>query len=90
MYAACQDPDIQRWTTVPSPYGRQHAEEFAGRTAPELWRAGSNFVFGIRPRDGGPLLGSVNAHGGSGLWEVGYWTVREHRAAASRRRPCGP
>lgn len=26
--AACQDPDIQRWTTVPVPYTRAHAEDF--------------------------------------------------------------
>jgi len=26
--AACQDPDIQRWTRVPVPYERAHAEAF--------------------------------------------------------------
>lgn len=26
--AACQDPDIQRWTSVPVPYTRAHAEDF--------------------------------------------------------------
>lgn len=28
IYAACQDPEIPRWTTVPSPYTREHAEGF--------------------------------------------------------------
>ena len=29
--AACQDPDIQRWTSVPAPYRLEHAEFFVGR-----------------------------------------------------------
>lgn len=79
VYAACQDPDIQRWTTVPSPYERQHAEHFVERIVPDLWRAGTNFVFAVEPVAGGPLLASINVHSQSGVWEVGYWTVREHR-----------
>jgi len=26
--AACQDPEVPRWTTVPSPYTRKNAVEF--------------------------------------------------------------
>ena len=28
VVAACQDPDIAYWTVVPSPYFREHAEQF--------------------------------------------------------------
>lgn len=28
IFLACQDPEIQAWTTVPSPYEREHAEGF--------------------------------------------------------------
>ncbi|MFD3523813.1 GNAT family N-acetyltransferase [Streptomyces sp. NPDC058653] len=79
VYAACQDPDIQRWTTIPSPYERQHAVDFIERMVPEMLRAGTNFVFAVEPVGGGPLLASVNAHSQTGVWEVGFWTVREHR-----------
>ncbi|GGK24447.1 acetyltransferase [Streptomyces camponoticapitis] len=79
VHAACQDPDIQRWTTIPSPYGRQHAEHFVERVVPDMWRAGTNFVFAVEPVGGGPLLASVSAHSRTGVWEVGYWTVKEHR-----------
>ncbi|MET4925744.1 GNAT family N-acetyltransferase [Streptomyces sp. PSRA5] len=79
VYAACQDPDVQRWTTIPSPYERRHAEHFIERMVPDMWRAGSNFVFAVEPVGGGPLLASVNAHGESGVWAVGFWTVKEHR-----------
>ena len=40
VHAACQDPDIQRWTTVPSPYEREHAEEFVAQMVPDGWRDG--------------------------------------------------
>ncbi|MCW2503831.1 MAG: family N-acetyltransferase [Actinomycetia bacterium] len=38
VYAACQDPEVQRWTTVPSPYRREHAEYFVRQYAPSRWR----------------------------------------------------
>ncbi|MFD3488324.1 GNAT family N-acetyltransferase [Streptomyces sp. NPDC058665] len=79
VYAACQDPDIQRWTTIPSPYERQHAEHFIERVVPDMWRAGTNYVFAVERVGGGPLLASINAHSQTGVWEVGYWTVKEHR-----------
>ncbi|KPC96276.1 acetyltransferase, partial [Streptomyces sp. NRRL F-6602] len=31
VYRACQDPEIRRWTTVPSPYRRADAEHFVTR-----------------------------------------------------------
>lgn len=33
---ACQDPDTQRWTMVPRPYTRAHAEEFVASGGDEL------------------------------------------------------
>ena len=38
--AACQDPEIPRWTLVPSPYRREHAVRVAGRLARCSARAG--------------------------------------------------
>jgi RimJ/RimL family protein N-acetyltransferase len=35
IYAACQDAEIQRWTTVPSPYSRADAEMFRHRARPD-------------------------------------------------------
>ena len=31
IYQACQDPEIQRWTGVPSPYHREHAIAYLQR-----------------------------------------------------------
>src|SRR3954469_4447603 len=79
VYAACQDPQIQRWTTVPSPYLREHAEQFACDYAPKAWAAGDAAVFGVTARATGELLASVGLHfdrgGDAGIAEIGYWTA---------------
>ncbi|MFJ9829340.1 GNAT family N-acetyltransferase [Streptomyces sp. NPDC101160] len=80
VYDACQDPDIQRWTTVPSPYGRADAELFVTRIAPEGWRLDGEYVFAVEPLEGGPLLAATGLHArGPGVREVGYWLAKEHR-----------
>ncbi|MCX4823502.1 GNAT family N-acetyltransferase [Streptomyces sp. NBC_01142] len=81
VFQACQDPDIQRWTTVPSPYLRQHAAEFTGQMVPDGWRNSTMCTFAVLPREGGPLMASVavTLRTFSGTWEIGYWTGKEHR-----------
>ncbi|MET0741065.1 MAG: GNAT family N-acetyltransferase [Candidatus Nanopelagicales bacterium] len=34
MTRACQDPEMQRWTTIPVPYDVQHAQSFVARMVP--------------------------------------------------------
>lgn len=81
VHQACQDPHIQRWTTVPSPYERQHAAEFTGQMVPDGWRTGAMCTFAVLPREGGSLLASVavTLRTFSGTWEIGFWTGKEHR-----------
>ncbi|MQS36275.1 GNAT family N-acetyltransferase [Streptomyces katsurahamanus] len=81
VYQACQDPDIQRWTTVPSPYRREHAVEFIEQTVPDGWHNGTMCTFAVLPRTGGPLMASVGVtlRTYSGTWEIGFWTGKEHR-----------
>ncbi|MEO3978138.1 GNAT family N-acetyltransferase [Streptomyces sp. CAU 1734] len=77
----CQDPEIQRWTTVPSPYTAEDAAEFTGRIVPEGWRNGTMYTFAVLPRTGGPLMASVavTLRTFSGTWEIGFWTAAEFR-----------
>ena len=42
VYRACQDPDIQRWTTVPRPYELHHAVEFVTDHTDQAWSKGSS------------------------------------------------
>ena len=76
--AACQDPEIQRWTQVPVPYERTHAEGFVGGIA-EQTRAGGGALFAVVLPDGA-FVGSIGLfppHEGVG--EIGYWTAAPYR-----------
>ncbi|MET9548569.1 GNAT family N-acetyltransferase [Streptomyces sp. NPDC006627] len=80
VHEACQDPDIQRWTSIPSPYARVDAETFITRVVPSQWQADSEYTFAVRLRGGGPLVAAASLHHPrSGTWEVGYWTAKEQR-----------
>lgn len=79
--AACQDPEVPRWTTVPSPYSRTDAEEFVAKVA-VWWADRAETVWAIR-RDGG-LAGMIGLHdiaehpGGADA-EIGFWGVAAFR-----------
>ncbi|MBH5336676.1 GNAT family N-acetyltransferase [Streptomyces pactum] len=85
VHAACQDPDIPRWTNVPSPYTREHAEDFVCRIAPQGWRDDTAYDFAVTTRDEGVLVGAVGLVRLNLLAaperqaELGYWTAKEHR-----------
>ncbi|MFB7466223.1 GNAT family N-acetyltransferase [Streptomyces sp. NPDC056224] len=79
VYAAAQDPDIQRWTMVPSPYERAHAHGFVNEVVPNGWREDTGYPFAVRLGAGGPLVAAVGVHVHGPAYEIGYWAVREHR-----------
>lgn len=83
VFAACQDPDIQRWTMVPSPYEREHARGFVGELVPGGWRDDTGYSFAVRLGPGGPLVAAVGVHVheafGANSYEIGFWAVKEHR-----------
>ncbi|WP_037575836.1 GNAT family N-acetyltransferase [Phaeacidiphilus oryzae] len=81
---ACQDPEIQRWTTVPSPYTRRDAETFVTELAPRGWAEHTLLNFGAFRRDDGALVSSIGLHArdlrhGEGIAEIGYWTATGQR-----------
>ena len=79
VYQACQDPDIQRWTTVPSPYTRADAEEFVSG-CPEQW-AGGRPSFACVDTTTDTLVGSIGVVDVSddGDVEIGYWVAPSAR-----------
>lgn len=80
VYAAAQDPDIQRWTTVPSPYARVDAEYFVQHLVADGWRDDAEYTFAVRTDARGPVVGAVALHHPrAGAWEVGFWTTKEYR-----------
>jgi RimJ/RimL family protein N-acetyltransferase len=75
VYRACQDPDIQRWTTVPSPYQHSDAAAYVYEIAPQAWQDGGA-VFAVVGPDNGEVLGTIGAHSmRDGVAHIGYWTV---------------
>ncbi|MFJ4695025.1 GNAT family N-acetyltransferase [Streptomyces sp. NPDC088766] len=79
VHAAAQDPDIQRWTTIPSPYLAEHARGFTEQLAPEGWANRSVFTFGVfLPDDSLTGLLSLTMRS-LDTAEIGFWTTREHR-----------
>lgn len=89
VLAACQDPEIQRWTTVPMPYLRSHAVGFVGTMAPEQWVARTGALFCIASPDDDRMLGScglVTVDHENQVGEVGYWVAPEARHSGVARR----
>ena len=78
---ACQDPDIPRFTRIPSPYERAHAEGWVAHSA-DAWRDGTEAAFVVVDARDELLLGSTGIMhlADKGLSpEIGYWVVREQR-----------
>jgi RimJ/RimL family protein N-acetyltransferase len=73
IFAACQDADIQRWTTVPAPYTRAHAEHFVA-TAPErpwTWAV----VDTSAPLPGLAMASIHRIDPSNGEADAGYWVA---------------
>ncbi|MCL2423806.1 MAG: GNAT family N-acetyltransferase [Micrococcales bacterium] len=77
---ACQDPEVSRWTTIPSPYTTDDGEAFVTTTAADGWRAWADGAEDAKPawaiHTDDELVGMV------GLMlqpvrsgEIGYWTA---------------
>ncbi|WBB77341.1 GNAT family N-acetyltransferase [Micromonospora sp. WMMD882] len=89
VHRACQDPDIQRWTTVPRPYLPEHALGFVTGLAPTGWAGGTSAPFAVCAADTGALLGScglVAIDHGLRSAEIGYWTASWARGGSVASR----
>jgi RimJ/RimL family protein N-acetyltransferase len=78
--AACQDPEIPRWTRVPSPYTRENALEYLTRSEAEAKEGFAAAFLGFDTE--GVLVGSfsiMEIDRGRGYGEIGYWVAAEAR-----------
>jgi len=76
--AAAADPEVPRWTTLPSPYTLDHAHDFIARAA--TWtEEGTQLNWAIRCD--GAWVGMIGLahldHGGDA--EIGYWMAADAR-----------
>lgn len=91
LVAVCQDPEIARWTRVPSPYGEADARLYLQQRHDSL-RSGASAPFAVVATDDGRLLGSTSLLRFS--WvdaraEVGYFLAREARGQGHAVRALG-
>jgi ribosomal-protein-alanine N-acetyltransferase len=78
---ACQDPEISRYTTIPTPYERHHAREWQQRASAGM-AAGTDIGAVVADAESDVVLGSVGLHGidrATGRCAGGYWVAREAR-----------
>ncbi len=83
LVEACRDPEIPRWTVVPSPYSEVDARAFVAGQNERLSR-GEAAPFAVVDAEEGDFLGSIEVtlpDRRSGRGEIGYWV-----AAAARRQ----
>lgn len=69
---ACQDVEIQRWTTVPRPYTRHNAEEFVVQARSQAAH------FAVIERETGRGVGMIGIHSidpATGEANAGYWVA---------------
>ncbi len=81
LAAAADDPELSRWTTVPYPYTRAHADAFL-REVDAAKATGWAHVFAIRARATGDFVGIIDLRDiepVSGRAEIGYWITAAHR-----------
>ncbi|HEY7948913.1 MAG TPA: GNAT family N-acetyltransferase [Acidimicrobiales bacterium] len=87
--AACQDPEISRWTAlIPWPYDEEHARSWISTHA-SLWERGEAAEWAVTAPGDGHLMGALGLRPFD--WEertvtAGYWMAaseRNHGAATS-------
>jgi RimJ/RimL family protein N-acetyltransferase len=85
--AECQDPEIPRWTRVPSPYTREDAERFLAIAATEA-AAGEGIALAVCEPAGDRLIGTIGlaVERGRGYAEIGYWTAAPARGRGATTR----
>jgi RimJ/RimL family protein N-acetyltransferase len=75
IVAACQDPEIPRWTRVPEPYSERTAREWAAQACADE-ESGAGLHLLVVDAGSDELLGSAGLVGidwGESRAEVGYW-----------------
>lgn len=60
VLAACQDPETQRWTTIPVPYGEDDARHFVEEHAPSFWASQRGAVWAMCPAGSDRFSGGLD------------------------------
>ncbi|MBF4613795.1 GNAT family N-acetyltransferase [Curtobacterium sp. VKM Ac-1376] len=80
---ACQDPEIVRWTTVPTPYREQDARTFVDALVGPGWASDREYTWAIR-RSGSNWLEGVISYRTAGR-DLGFWLAPSARGTGLMR-----
>jgi RimJ/RimL family protein N-acetyltransferase len=84
IFKICQDPGIQRWTTVPTPYLPKDAEWFVRDFCPAGFARGDEATYGMFVKETGEIAGSIalmglTANRAVRTAEIGFWAAPSTR-----------
>jgi RimJ/RimL family protein N-acetyltransferase len=77
VVAAVRDPEIPRWTLVPSPYGPAEYDAWMAEQARQRAAGTGLHLLVVDERD--RLLGATGVQLTEYAPDIGYWCAREHR-----------
>ncbi len=80
IHEACNDPEIKRWSYLPSPYELKDAHSFVNEFAVKTQSSGTGIVFAVEANN--QLVGAIDVS--RATWPnqdcgIGYWAVPSHR-----------
>src|SRR5215207_25032 len=83
VYEACQDPQLQQWTTIPLPYTRDSAQDWIEVMIPRGWEAGTELTWAIVERPRPDVCGAIGLSSRPDqAWavaQIGFWAVPHER-----------
>jgi RimJ/RimL family protein N-acetyltransferase len=77
--SACQDPDIVRWTTIPTPYTERDAATFVDALVGPGWASDREYTWAIR-RAGSTWLEGIIGYR-TARRDLGFWLAPSARGA---------
>jgi RimJ/RimL family protein N-acetyltransferase len=79
VYVGCQDPDVPKWTNVPSPYVRAHAEQWIERTVAERAAGRTQAFLAFYDDQFAASCSLMELDRRPGYGEIGYWVAKPAR-----------
>ncbi|MFJ3381956.1 GNAT family N-acetyltransferase [Curtobacterium sp. NPDC090217] len=74
---ACQDPDVIRWTTIPTPYRPQDANAFIDALVGPGWASDREYTWAIRQPGSTWLVGVISYR--TQRRDIGFWLAPSAR-----------
>lgn len=78
LFDYCQDPEFEKYLTIPWPYRLSDASYFITEHVPQGWSSGGELSWALRSSSG-ELLGVVGLRSKLGRFDIGFWLGATHR-----------